>query len=190
MPACFLQAALAGPALQLLFEPQWKPAGPLIQLLSVGLAFDASSWAAGALLGARGEFRRGFVYALFITPTLFLFITLGGLAAGPLGVATSVVAFYILTQPVYCYFVFSRVRRIGWGRIATIYAAPVAISAVTVGGAALLARALSNAAWFQLVFVPMAALPLYAALLRVFCPELYRRFRERTVALAERWRAG
>src|SRR5262249_50567491 len=116
MPACFLQAALAGPALALFFGTRWREAEPLIQLLSIGLAFDASAWAAGALLGARGEFKRGFCYALFSAPLFFVLVTLGAVARGAFGVAAGVAGFYILVQPVYCYFAFSRIGAVGWSQ--------------------------------------------------------------------------
>ena len=41
IPACLLQAALADPAVHLLFKPQWYPAIPVIQLLSIGWCYLA-----------------------------------------------------------------------------------------------------------------------------------------------------
>ncbi|MBV8652987.1 MAG: oligosaccharide flippase family protein, partial [Alphaproteobacteria bacterium] len=101
MPACFLQAALAAPALHLFFASKWDAAAPLLQLLSIGFAFDASSWAAGALLAARGEFRRWFVYTAIETPTFVLLIAAGALSRGALGVATAVASFYVVVQPIF-----------------------------------------------------------------------------------------
>ena len=44
MPYCFLQAAVAKPLLTLVFADKWLAAIPLMQILSIGLAFDAVSW--------------------------------------------------------------------------------------------------------------------------------------------------
>jgi PST family polysaccharide transporter len=185
-PACFLQAALAGPVLELLFGPQWKAAEPLVQLLSIGLAFDASSWAAGAFLGARGEFRRGFRYALLAAPTLFVFVAIGAVSYGPIGVAAAVAGFYMLVQPVYCWLVFRRVGAVGWRDIALIYAAPVLLSAASVGIASALAGALWRPAWFALCFVPPVALAIYVSLIRLCCPDTYGHLRQWALRLRAR----
>ena len=62
MPCCFLQAALAEPVVRLLAGHKWDAAVPIAQVLSVGLAFDAVAWIAGAVLRARGEFFSTFKY--------------------------------------------------------------------------------------------------------------------------------
>ena len=57
MPVACLQAAVAAPLVEQLFRsPLDCHRYPIIQLLSVGLAFDAVSWMAGGLLSARGEY--------------------------------------------------------------------------------------------------------------------------------------
>jgi PST family polysaccharide transporter len=186
MPACFLQAALAGPVLRLFFGSKWDGAELLIQLLSIGFAFDASSWAAGALLNARGEFRRGFFYMLLAAPVFVIFITIGAVTQRETGVAVAVAIYFILVQPTYCYFAFTRSGAVDWRDIARIYLAPVLTGAATVAGASILAEALYSAAWFQLCFVPLAALAVYVPLIRVFCPRSYRFLRERAFAFRAR----
>ena len=57
-PVCVLQAVLARPALELLFHERWLPAVPVVQWLSLGLLTQPLNILAGALLMARGEFRR------------------------------------------------------------------------------------------------------------------------------------
>jgi PST family polysaccharide transporter len=71
VPVCFLQAAVAGPALTLLFGTRWAEAIPLLQLLSLGLPFDAISWPAGALLAVRGKFGKIFFYQIIFTPVFY-----------------------------------------------------------------------------------------------------------------------
>jgi O-antigen/teichoic acid export membrane protein len=181
MPACLLQAALAGPALHVFFDPKWDPAEPIIQLLSLGFAMDASSWAAGALLSARGEFGRAFAYMSRAAAVFFVFITIGAVAQGAVGVAAAVASYYVLVQPVYCWFVFSRVGHVGWRDVAVIYVAPVVLGAAAVGSASALAQALHPPAWFQLCFVPPAALAMYIPVIRFFCPKSYALLRDQVL---------
>jgi PST family polysaccharide transporter len=188
MPACLLQAALAGPALELFFAAKWQGAEPIIQLLSIGFAFDASSWAAGALLSARGEFGRGFTYMRRAATVFFAAITLGALAHGAIGVATAVAAYYVVVQPLYCFFVFARVGRVGWRDIAAIYAAPALVGAVAVLAPTLALATLHAPAWFQLCAVPPVAAAIYLPAIRLFCPKAYGLLRDQ--ALGSRVRSA
>jgi PST family polysaccharide transporter len=186
MPACFLQAALAHSLLQLFFAPKWEAAGPLIQLLSIGFAFDASSWVAGAFLNARGEFRRGFLYTSLAASVFLVLIAAGAVTRGALGVAAAVAGYYVLVQPIYCYCVFARAGEIGWREIARIYAAPVLLAAATVAAASFLADFYDRPSWFALCSIPLVALAAYIPLIRTFCPRAYRLLRDRALA----WRAA
>ncbi len=56
VPACFLQAAVAGPALRLFFDDRWLPAIPLFTILSVGMAFSILHGPCVALVQAQGRF--------------------------------------------------------------------------------------------------------------------------------------
>jgi PST family polysaccharide transporter len=186
MPACFLQAALAAPALHLFFASKWDAAAPLLQLLSIGFAFDASSWAAGALLAARGEFRRWFVYTAIETPTFVLLIAAGALSRGAFGVAAAVASFYVVVQPIFCYLVFRRMGAVGWREIAWVYGPPVAFGAATAAAPTLLLRGLGSPGWLQLCLVPVIAASLYVPLIRACCPKPYRLLRDRVLAFRTR----
>lgn len=183
MPLCFLQAALAGPLLEVFFPSRWQGAVPIIQLLSLGLAFDASSWAAGAFLQARGEFKRGFVYSLVAAPLFIAFVSVGALVHGALGVAAAVALFYVLGAPLYCYAVFRRVGATGWREIALIYLGPALLSAAAAAVALAVASVLWRAPVFLLCATPVLALAVYLPLVRLVCPEPYRRMREQVFAL-------
>jgi PST family polysaccharide transporter len=183
MPACFLQAALARPVLQLFFGSKWEAAATLIQLLSIGFAFDASAWVAGSFLTARGEFQRGFRYAAVETPIFLALVTLGAVSRGAIGVAAAVACYYVLVQPIYCHRVFAGAGEAGWRDIARIYAAPVLLGSATVGAASLAVRSWSPSPWLQLCLIPPLALAAYAPLVRIFCPRAYRLLKERALAL-------
>jgi O-antigen/teichoic acid export membrane protein len=182
MPACFLQAALTSPLLQLFFAAKWEAAGPLVQLLSIGFAFDASSWAAGAFLNARGEFRRAFLYTSLAAPTFLAFVAAGALMRGALGVAAAVASYYVLVQPIYSYRVFTRAGEIGWREIARIYAAPVLLGAATVAAASLMTDFFDRSPWFALSAIPPIALAAYIPLIRTFRPRAHRLLRDRALA--------
>lgn len=132
MPYCFLQGAIADPGLKLLFGAKWLGAIPLIQVLSVGLAFDAISWIAGTLLNARGSFRLHLVYSLIFSPMFVVVVALGGLLGQAVGVAAAGTAFFILLQPVYVALVFGLQRRRLY-ELADLYVLPFALAAATIG---------------------------------------------------------
>ncbi len=56
VPACFLQAAAAGPVLRMLFDDRWLPAIPLFTLLSLGMAFSILHGPCIALVQAQGRY--------------------------------------------------------------------------------------------------------------------------------------
>jgi PST family polysaccharide transporter len=178
MPACFLQAALAGPVLRIFFSARWAEAEPLLQILSVGLAFDAVSWAAGALLHARGQFGLSMIYSIIFTPMFFVFVGIGGVYGSSTGVAFGVTAFYVLMAPVFSYLVFC-----GAGASAhmviSIYAAPIILGSTIVGSAYALAQLFNGSPVAQIFFISISASISYVFLVRIFCPVPYYRLTER-----------
>lgn len=181
MPYCFLQAAIARPLLTLVFGARWEAAIPLVEILSVGLAFDAVSWVAGALLQARGEFRRSFIYSCVFFPLFFLMVTIGALYSSAAGVATAVSIFYIAFAPLYSYKVFSRVGA-SFKEVAAIYVTPVALATISAGTAILSARWIGGGDLMKAAIVGTVGSAVYMGLVQVFAPsilhQLMERFRE------------
>jgi O-antigen/teichoic acid export membrane protein len=138
MPACFLQAALAGPLLLFIFGEKWRAAIPMVQLLSLALAFDTVSWVSGAFLHARGEFRNSLRYAMSLAVAFFAFISVGAVLGGNVGVAMAVLAYSAICNPIYTYMVF-RKGGYSFGQILAVHALPVGMSAVSMGMAYLVA---------------------------------------------------
>src|SRR5262249_55765294 len=136
MPVCFLQAALAGPVLPVFFGTKWDAARPLIELLSIGLAFDSVSWTAGSLLPARGEFGRSFRYAAILAPTSGVLVGVGAFVGGAVGTAAAVAVYFAVIQLLFSYAVFTGSGPVGWRAVASLYVKPAFICAVTVGLAA------------------------------------------------------
>ena len=130
VPFCFLQAALAGPGLQLLFGTRWLGAIPLVELLSIGLPFDAVSWITGSLLSARREFRRSLLYAAISGPLFFAAVLCGSAADGAIGVAAAVVFYYAIYTPL-CYILILRDGGIGVVRVLEFYLIPLLLAGST-----------------------------------------------------------
>ena len=187
MPVAMLQAAAAAPLVGSLFGDKWLTSIPVIQLLSIGLAFDAVSWVAGSLLNARGEFVAGLRYMLLQAPLFFLLVAAGAWRAQAIGVAWAVCAFYAISQPA---FVCAVYRRLGIGarQVAMIYLRPTAYAAAAVG-LGLLAASLPGIDGHPLVRVMVigaVGTALYAALVRWRAPEIWGELRDRAMGAVRR----
>ena len=130
VPFCFLQAALAGPGLELLFGTRWLGAIPLVQLLSIGLPFDAVSWITGALMSARREFKRSLLYAVILAPLFFGAVIVGGKIDGAVGVASAVVIYYAIYPPI-CSILILRDGGIGTRQVLELYLVPLLLAGST-----------------------------------------------------------
>ena len=173
-PVCFLQAAEAAPLLHLMFGNRWNGAVPLVQILSLGLPGDALAWVAGALLIARGEFRRDVRLVAMFTPPFFACVLLGVWLGGAVGVAIGVSLFYALIKPVNSWLVFRHAMRVP--DILHIYVVPLTLGLVTIGAAYGVAEAppLSGNAVLQVVLIGLLGTVFYAAGLRLVAPATLR----------------
>jgi O-antigen/teichoic acid export membrane protein len=173
MPYCFLQAAVAQPIIGTIFGSKWQDSIPLVQILSIGLGFDAVSWVAGAVMSARGHFQRTFSYSCVFSPIFFLVVLLGATFASALGVATAVSLFYLVLAPVYSYLVFSRAG-VGFGEIAQIYVAPTVCAALASAGAYLLSASMTSHGFAQILGTAVLGGTFYIALSRLIFPREFR----------------
>lgn len=174
MPLAFIQAAVAGPALSSFFGDKWAASIPVIQVLSIGLALDAMSWVAGALLAARGEFTAGLRYIMYQLPLFFLLVTAGALWGQALGVAWAVCIFYAVSQPVFVYRVYRRVD-VTRGRVALMYILPFCYAALATGCGLLMAKVTLFEMWplVRVGIIGVVAVMAYATLIRLFAHEVW-----------------
>jgi PST family polysaccharide transporter len=187
MPLAMLQAAAAAPLVISLFGDKWLTSVPIIQLLSIGLAFDAVSWIAGSLLNARGEFVAGLRYMMIQAPLFFLLVTIGAKLDQAIGVAWAVCAFYAISQPIY---VWAAYRRLGIGAraVAMIYLRPTAYAGVAVG----LGLLASMPPWFdahqllRVLVIGVVGTGLYAVLVRWLAAEVWGELRDRAIGALRR----
>lgn len=180
MPLALLQAAVAAPLVGSLFGQKWAASIPIIQLLSVGLALDAVSWVAGALLNARGEFGAALRYVVVQLPIFFALVVVGAVLDKAVGVAWAVCVFYAVTQPV---FVIGAYRRVGITprQVAAIYLRPLVLAAVAVGAGVLISQPLPLAGhpFGRAAVIAVLGGSLYAALTRWFAREVWNELRGR-----------
>ncbi len=140
IPLSFLQAGISTPLVHIFLGNKWLAAGPLLSILSVGLAFDVVPCVAGALMAATGRFRAQWIFSIASIPFFFLSIGLGCLARGAEGVAIGVALFFIIVAPIYSYFA---IRPFGGSArdVAGIYLPPTICAAAAVGFGVLISNA-------------------------------------------------
>ncbi|MBW4022513.1 MAG: oligosaccharide flippase family protein [Proteobacteria bacterium] len=192
VPFCFLQAALAGPGLQFLFGHRWLGAIPLVQLLSIGLPFDAVSWITGSLMSARREFRRSLFFAAVSAPLFFGGVVLGAKLDGAIGVAAAVVVYYAVYPPI-CSILILRRGRIAIGKILELYVVPPLLSGASMGagyGLSLL-EPVSHSNFLRCVVIGIVGSAVYVGCLYVFRPDVYRDLYHRFSGMFRRvgWRS-
>jgi O-antigen/teichoic acid export membrane protein len=126
IPLCMLQAAVADPLMRALYGQKWIDAIPLVQLISIGMAFDVISWAAGSLLQSRGQFRFGFYWSTFFAPLFLALVFVGALYGEALGVAIAVCGFFMVCSPLLAIWVF-RMSGVSWIEILDMYFRPILV---------------------------------------------------------------
>ena len=149
MPLCMLQALVARPFLVGMYGDKWIEAVPLVQLISIGMAFDVATWPACSLLQSRGQFRTLFNWSSILAPAFFAFILVGAYFGQSLGVALALCTYYAVLAPVLVGWVF-RNSNASWSEIFAIYTGPILVGLITAGGGALVIR-LSAAVGFPLL---------------------------------------
>jgi PST family polysaccharide transporter len=181
MPYCFLQAALAQPLLQLAFGHEWDASIALMQILSIGLAFDSISWIAAALQSAQGRFSRALSYSTLLTIIFFGFIITGTLTASALGTACAIGLYYITTQPVFVWIIYKSLG-ISRRQVFLLYAVPVLFSALATSLALFATRQWHHGNAIQILVLIAVFCPVYILLVRLFAPATYHQVARLTSA--------
>ena len=172
--AAGLQVALAPSVLHLLFHDRWDGSILLIQVLSIGLAFDAVPWIAAALINARGEFRRNLGFVLFSTPGFFLLVGVGAWLGHTLGVAIAVGIYYAIFAPIYSYAAM-RSGGVKPSVILRLFLPPMMLAASVIAAVYGLTRSLFHDSFViaQMASILVLATALYAALMRLCLPQTF-----------------
>jgi O-antigen/teichoic acid export membrane protein len=172
-----LQAALATPALHLLFRDRWDGSIRLVQILSIGLAFNAVCWIGGALINAKGEFRRNLFFSLFSTPCFFTMVCLGAYFGRSAGAAIGVALYYITVSPIFSYVALR--NSVSWTRIVQLYLSALALACAAIVPAFVISHLLfrGDLAVAQVASIAVIAPILYVGLLWLSMPELFMTIR-------------
>jgi PST family polysaccharide transporter len=149
IPLCLVQAAVARPFLVGLYGDKWVEAIPLVQLISVGMAFDVAAWAACSLFQSRGQFRFLFIWSSVSAPIFIALIFVGAIYGQSLGVAVALCIFNTVFSPMLVCWIF-RASNIPWSEILGIYTRPLLIGMLS-AGASTIAIIVSGAVGFQLL---------------------------------------
>jgi O-antigen/teichoic acid export membrane protein len=129
-----IQAAVAEPLLRALYGQKWVEAIPLVQLISVGLAFDVFSWPACSLLQSRGQFRTLFLWAGAYATIFMASVVVGATYYQSQGAAIAVCSFYVILSPALVVWVF-RSSNVSWNEITNLYLRPICVALLSASGA-------------------------------------------------------
>ena len=170
MPMAFLQAGVLPQAIHIFFVSKWDASIPLMQILSIGLGFDAITWVSSALLTSRGGFRTQLVYLARCLPSFFTMLLIGAATGPSLGTAIAVSIYYLLLSPALSYVVF-RKDGLSLARLLVIYLAPALMAGASIAGAMAASGALHISGDLrQIVVISAIFAVIYPALLRLFDP--------------------
>lgn len=100
IPACAIQAAVAGPFIRAFFRAEWGPAVPVLQILSVGWALRIAAIAADAFLRSKGRFRELLVFYSGYTACVLLAVAVGAKYWGAVGAAWGVAFALAVSAPI------------------------------------------------------------------------------------------
>jgi PST family polysaccharide transporter len=172
MPICFLQAALAAPLLHLLFGTKWEDAIVLMQIISIGMAGDATSPISAVFLVAKGEFKRDFIYFLYFALPFFVLVGAGAWLGAAPGAAIAEAIYYGLVKPLKFYWIFRKV--ICWQDFLHIFLLPPALGGSAIGAGYAVAHCpmVSPAPAIEIAVIFVIGAGLYLALLRLFVPQI------------------
>jgi PST family polysaccharide transporter len=146
MPFCVLQAAIAGPALRLLWGHRWDAAIPVLQILSIGMAFTVTAGGTTALIQSQGRFRFQLVWQAIVAATFLAFVVTGALLGEAISVSIAVCIFCISLNPIGTYMAL-RPARVPWRKLLPVYLKPFFYASVAIGFAEFLK-------WSMFHFIP------------------------------------
>lgn len=187
MPACFLQAAAAEPVMRVLFAERWLEAVPVVQFLSIGMAFGLLGSINTSLIKAQGKFNLLVKITIAYGLTYLLATALGGFLGEHTAMSLAICAYMILWGPLGA---FIAVRTVGGGirHILAIYGSPGLMAAASVSLAYVLGSQLpaSSKADFaaQAIVMTVIAAAAHALLVRLFARDALTELLERLDAVA------
>ncbi|MDB5322970.1 MAG: hypothetical protein JWN40_4601 [Phycisphaerales bacterium] len=201
VPLCFLQMGVADPGVRMFFQDnKWQDAIPVLQALSLGMAFRVVASPGGSLIQAQGRFRVILVTNIINAVVFLSLVTIGALMgdvnapslwhrpATTVGIAVAV--YFALIGPIFLYVA---IHPSGgtWRDIWHVYVAPMFASVIAVASAMAIGslvpvdqihghrwghalRFTVIVAWFVAAYIP---------LVRLIAPDAWRALLQRLVGL-------
>ena len=186
MPACFLQAALAGPIIRILFDSKWEPAIPVLRTLSVAMAFAIIAGPAHSMLKAQGRFRAFLIcataQAIMVVASTSIAVSLGGADA----VAAATLLCFGVFGPI-CIRLAGAAGGGTWRNVLDVHLPPMICGASAVIAAwyavTLLLPDGRGGDWGSLFLVPILAGILYMGMARMLMKDRWRELSARLRSL-------
>ncbi len=186
VPACLLLAATAAPLVRAVFDPKWLSTIPVIQMLSIGMAFRLA-WDAGrSVIQAQGRFRTHLLMHILYAALALTCVMIGALAGGQLGVATGVAVSYAVIGPLDLY-VTTCAAGGRWRDVWRVYAGPMAVGLVSIAGSLALAGLIPQMPgrdWVAMALVVGMSSLVYVLVIRKVAPEPWQELVSRLRELA------
>lgn len=175
-PLCLMQAAAAEPVVRLVFEDEWLPAVPMLQVLSMGMALLAVVTPANGLLMAQGRFKTYLLLSVISAAMSLTFTPLGGMLANGIGVAIATTLHLAISAPINLRLA---LKPLGgtWREIAAALLPAAALGIITAGagyGAQLGVRGLTGEPIALIAATGAAAALVYPFAARVLMPANWR----------------
>lgn len=181
MFVCFCLAAVASPALRLVYGQRWAAAIPLMQILSVGMAFNISFAVSINLMMAQGRYRSLLVFNIFRAAGFVGLVAVAGWLGGALAVSVATALYMIIYGPVITALA---IRPAGktWRDVWAVHYRPLVAGILPCAAAAGLAAAfpaLHRRPLAELLFTGTVSVLLYLPLARWLVPGTWHELRER-----------
>jgi PST family polysaccharide transporter len=194
VPACLLQAALAAPGIWAVFDPKWAPAIPVLQVLSIGMAFRIIGWPAGSMLLAQGRYKTMVATAAGGAVSFMAIVSVASACSPERNAATvvaiAVASYFAIEAPIRLYIASGA----SINEVYRAFAVPMLLGATAVAcgfGAAYLLPEMRLVHWARIGVTVLVAVALYGAALRYLAPgslEAIRRQLGRTATVPIRQR--
>ncbi len=184
-PASLLVAAVAEPAVRLVFHERWVGAIPVLQLLSIGAAFNVTSIVTMNLLKAQGRYRFHLGVAVFRALGFLALVAAGAYLGGAVSVALGAAVFMVIFGPASMW-ASIRFGGQGWKQVFEVYAVPVGLGGFACGMGVLAAwwiPEVPGRAYYEIAVTAAVAGLIYLPLVRWLAADVWRDLGERFLSL-------
>lgn len=196
IPACLLQAALAEPLVRILYKSDWQSVGPVLGVLSVGMAFNFVNGPATSMMKAQGRFKSAFVVYGLNALAMIVAVTLAAWRSdqhtAALHVAIAAATCLGAFGPICLYRSLKPSGR-AWHGLWQVFAAPTAASVLAIGAGITISKFIGQVPardYIVIAVVSGITAAIYPFLIRWMDPDVWRMLIGRIRSLQRRSDAG